>query len=47
MAQPITGISSMATRRVLGDLVKVRNSDSGVTVSGVVQADGSVRVSGG
>jgi flagella basal body P-ring formation protein FlgA len=31
----------------VGDLVKVRNSDSGVTVSGVVQADGSVRVSGG
>ena len=31
----------------LGDLIKVRNSDSGVTVSGVVQADGSVRVSGG
>ena len=30
-----------------GDFVKVRNSDSGVTVSGAVQPDGSVRVSGG
>jgi flagellar basal body P-ring formation protein FlgA len=31
----------------IGDIVKVRNSDSGVTVSGAVQPDGSVRVSGG
>jgi flagella basal body P-ring formation protein FlgA len=31
----------------VGDLVKARNNDSGVTVSGTVQADGSVRVSGG
>ena len=30
-----------------GDVVKVRNSDSGVTVSGTVQPDGAVRVSGG
>ena len=30
-----------------GDIVKVRNGDSGVTVSGVVQPDGAVRVSGG
>jgi flagella basal body P-ring formation protein FlgA len=30
-----------------GDFVKVRNDDSGVTVTGVVQADGAVRVSGG
>lgn len=30
-----------------GDLVRVRNDDSGVTVSGVVQPDGAVRVSGG
>lgn len=29
-----------------GDVIKVRNSDSGVTVTGAVQADGSVRVSG-
>ena len=31
----------------VGDLVRVRNSDSGVTVSGAVQADGSVKVGGG
>ena len=31
----------------IGDTVRVRNNDSGVTVSGAVQPDGSVRVSGG
>jgi flagellar basal body P-ring formation protein FlgA len=31
----------------IGDVVRVRNDDSGVTVSGAVQPDGSVRVSGG
>ncbi len=31
----------------IGDTVKVRNSDSGVTVSGEVQADGTVRIGGG
>jgi flagellar basal body P-ring formation protein FlgA len=30
----------------IGDEIKVRNSDSGVTVTGAVQPDGSVRVSG-
>jgi flagellar basal body P-ring formation protein FlgA len=30
-----------------GELIRVRNTDSGVIVSGVVQADGSVRVGGG
>jgi len=30
-----------------GELIHVRNADSGVIVSGVVQADGSVRVGGG
>jgi len=30
-----------------GDMVRVRNSDSGVTVSGIVQPDGSVSVGGG
>ncbi len=30
-----------------GDVIKVRNSDSGVTISGAVQPDGTVRVSGG
>ena len=32
---------------VAGSVVKVRNSDSGVTVSGAVQPDGTVLVSGG
>ena len=32
---------------VVGDVVKCRNNDSGVTVSGHVQPDGAVRVSGG
>jgi flagella basal body P-ring formation protein FlgA len=31
----------------IGDVVRVRNSDSGVTVSGAVQPDGSVKVGGG
>ena len=31
----------------VGDVIKVRNVDSGLTVSGVIQPDGSVRVSGG
>ena len=31
----------------IGDVVRARNSDSGVTVSGAVQADGSVKVGGG
>lgn len=31
----------------VGDLVKVRNLDSGLTVSGTVLSDGSIRVSGG
>ena len=30
-----------------GDLIRVRNSDSGVTVSGVVQSDGSIKVGAG
>jgi flagella basal body P-ring formation protein FlgA len=28
----------------VGDVIKVRNSDSGVTVSGTVMADGTVQV---
>ncbi len=31
----------------VGEVVRVRNSDSGVTVSGAVQSDGSVKVGGG
>ena len=30
-----------------GDMVSVRNSESGVTISGIVAADGSVQVGGG
>ena len=30
-----------------GDIVTVRNSESGVTISGIVAADGSVQVGGG
>jgi flagellar basal body P-ring formation protein FlgA len=30
----------------LGDQIRVRNSDSGVTVTGAIQPDGSVRVGG-
>jgi len=29
----------------IGDLIRVRNLDSGLTISGVIQADGSVRIS--
>jgi flagella basal body P-ring formation protein FlgA len=31
----------------VGEVVKIRNSDSGVTVVGTVQPDGTVRVNGG
>jgi len=31
----------------VGDMIKVRNSDSGTTISGIIQPDGSVSVSGG
>ncbi len=31
----------------VGEVIRIRNNDSGVTVSGAVQADGSVRVGGG
>jgi flagella basal body P-ring formation protein FlgA len=31
----------------VGEVIKIRNSDSGVTVSGQVQADGTVQVGGG
>ena len=42
----ITEASALQDASV-GDVVKVRNADSGITVSGIVQPDGSVRVSGG
>jgi flagellar basal body P-ring formation protein FlgA len=43
----ITATGSALQDGSIGDIVKVRNDDSGVTVSGAVQPDGSVRVSGG
>ena len=42
----VTGGSALQDGSV-GDVVRVRNTDSGVTVSGAVQADGSVKVGGG
>jgi flagella basal body P-ring formation protein FlgA len=46
------GLEIMTTGAALqdgsvGDVVRVRNSDSGVTVLGAVQSDGSVKVGGG
>jgi flagellar basal body P-ring formation protein FlgA len=43
----ITTAGSALQDGSIGDIVRVRNDDSGVTVSGAVQPDGSVRVSGG
>ena len=43
----ITTMGSAMQDGSIGDIVRVRNDDSGVTVSGAVQPDGSVRVSGG
>jgi flagella basal body P-ring formation protein FlgA len=42
----VTSASALQDGAV-GDTIKVRNVDSGLTVSGVIQPDGSVRVSGG
>ena len=42
----VTSASALQDGAV-GDMIKVRNADSGLTVSGVIQPDGSVRVSGG
>ena len=43
----ITATGSALQDGSIGDIVKVRNDDSGVTVTGAVQPDGSVQVSGG
>ncbi len=43
----IVTVGSALQDGAAGDVIKVRNSDSGVTVSGAVQPDGTVRVSGG
>ena len=43
----ITAVGMALQDGAAGDSVKVRNDDSGVTVTGVVQPNGAVRVSGG
>jgi|SRR5579863_1935668 len=43
----IVGSASALQDGAVGDVIKVRNADSGLTVSGTIQPDGSVRVSGG
>lgn len=43
----ITAYATALQSGGVGDIVSVRNLDSGVTVSGVVQPDGSIRVGGG
>jgi flagella basal body P-ring formation protein FlgA len=43
----ITSYAAALQNGRVGDLVRVRNLDSGVTISGTVLIDGSVRVSGG
>jgi flagella basal body P-ring formation protein FlgA len=43
----IVAVASALQDGGVGDVIKVRNIDSGLTISGTVQADGSVRVSGG
>jgi flagella basal body P-ring formation protein FlgA len=42
----ITAYGSALQAGGVGDLVSVRNTDSGVTIIGLIQSDGSVRVSG-
>ncbi len=46
-ALTITTVGAAMQDGATGDLIKVRNADSGVTVQGRVRADGSVLVSGG
>jgi flagella basal body P-ring formation protein FlgA len=43
----IVAVGSALQDGSTGDIIKVRNSDSGVTVTGTIQSDGTVRVSGG
>jgi flagellar basal body P-ring formation protein FlgA len=46
-ALTITTVGAAMQDGAIGDLIKVRNQDSGVTVQGRIRADGSVLVSGG
>ena len=43
----ISTFASALQPGAVGDVVSVRNIESGLTVSGVVQPDGSIRVNGG
>jgi flagellar basal body P-ring formation protein FlgA len=43
----ITAVGMALQAGGVGDLIRVRNQDSGLMVSGVIQADGSIRVSEG
>ncbi|MBP0615740.1 flagellar basal body P-ring formation chaperone FlgA [Jiella mangrovi] len=42
----ITGIGTALGSGATGDVVKVRNIDSGIVVSGVVASDGTIRIEG-
>lgn len=42
----ITGLGTALLAGAEGDLVKVRNRDSGIIVSGVVDSDGTIRIEG-
>jgi flagellar basal body P-ring formation protein FlgA len=43
----ITTYGSALQSGSVGDIISVRNLDSGLTISGVVQSDGSISVNGG
>lgn len=43
----ITTYGSAMQAGAVGDLIRVRNQDSGLTISGKIQPDGSIRVSEG
>lgn len=42
----ITGLGTALRSAAEGEMVRVRNADSGVVVSGIVEPDGSVRIHG-
>ena len=42
----ITGLGTALASGAAGDLVKVRNLDSGIVVAGVVEQDGTIRIVG-
>ncbi|MCP3055952.1 flagellar basal body P-ring formation chaperone FlgA [Aurantimonas marianensis] len=42
----ITGLGTALRSAAEGEIVRVRNADSGIVVSGIVEADGSVRIHG-